>query len=178
MEGIASLSTGTKLMLASGTLLFFDLFFTWQNLPQQFGKFHFTASLDGWDRVGLVVGLLTLALLAVVVVRLTDLELSPDVPWNTVTFVLAVLVCAFVVLKNVTDAHSAWAAYAADILGGLVVVGAYLDRERPAPVPRPIEAGNWKPRVRATDSPQPTNGRATPAPAEPESRPAAPASRL
>lgn len=177
MEGFATLSTGTKVLLVSATLLFFDLFFTWQNLPQYYGKFHVTASLDGWDRAGLVIGLLTLALIALVVVRHTDLELSPDVPWNAITIVLAALVLAFAVLKNVTDAHSAWAAYVAVLLAAGIVVGAYLDRALPSPEPKPIDGGDWKPRVRATAGPEQSNARNTRTVAEPEAGPAQPAAR-
>lgn len=177
MERMAALPTGTKLTLASGVLLFFDLFMTWQNLPQRFGrKFQVVASLDGWDRLGLVLGILTLAVLALAVIRETDAELSPEVPWNGVAFALASLVLGVAALKNVTDAHSAWAAYAGVALATLTVVGAYLDRDRPAPEPKPVEVGNWKPRVRAAAGPAASNGRGTRAPVEPET-PARPASR-
>ena len=171
MESIATLSTGTKLLLASATLLFLDLFMTWQNLTQQFGKFRFTASLDGWDRPGLLMGLLALGLISLVVVRLTELELSPDVPWNVFTFALSAVLLAVAVLKNVTDAHSTSAAYAGVVFAALTVVGAYLDRDRPAPEPKPINGGSWKPRVRAGSEPTPANGRPHAA-QEPESAPA------
>jgi hypothetical protein len=175
VEGIAALSTGTKLMLASGTLLFFDLFLTWQNLPQRFGrKFQVVESLDGWDRVGLVLGLLTLALLALVILRQLDVELSPEVPWNWITLGLAGLVLAVATLKNVTDDHSAAAAYAGIVLAALLVAGAFLDRDRPPPEPKPVTSGEWKPRVRATPSVPSSNGPAT---REPEQRPTEPAPR-
>jgi hypothetical protein len=168
MERIAALSIGTKLMLASGSLLFCDLFLTWQTLPQRFGRrFEVTASLDGWDRVGLVVGLLALALLALVVVRSTDAELSPDAPWNGITLGLASLVLAVTTLKNVTDGRSAWAAYAGVALAAVMVAGAYLDRDRPPPESKPIEAGNWRPRVRApAGRPELSSGRSPRASAE------------
>ena len=178
MERIAALSTGTKLMLASGALLFLDLFFTWQKLPQYFGtKFAVTADLDGWDRIGLVLGLLTLALLTLVVLRNAEVELSPDVPWNRITFGLAALVFAVALLKNLTDAHSAWAAYVGVVLAAVTLVGAYLDRDRPAPEPKPVEAGSWKPRVRVAAGPETSNGGTPRETTEPESRPAQPASR-
>jgi hypothetical protein len=177
MESIATLSTGTKLLLASATLLFLDLFFTWQNLPQYYGKFHVTASLDGWDRMGLFIGLLTLALIALVVVRLTDLELSPDVPWNAITIVVATLVVTLTVLKNVTDAHSAWAAYAGVLLAVGTVAGAYLDRALPSRDPKPITRGDWKPRIRASAAPEQPPARTARAAGEPEPGPAQPAAR-
>src|SRR3972149_10488401 len=82
VERIKALPRGTRLVLASGVLLFFDLFFTWQKLPLDFGRAgRAVAPLDGWDAWGLLIGLLTMALVApVVIVHLTDLELSPDVP--------------------------------------------------------------------------------------------------
>lgn len=159
MERIEALSTGTKLTLASGSLLFLDLFFTWQNLPERFGKkFEVTASLDGWDRIGLVLGLSTLAVLTLAVIRETNAELSPDVPWNTIALTLAAVVLAVATLKNVTDAHSAWAAYAGVLLAALTVVGAYLDRDRPPPEAKQVEVGSWTPRVRAAARPEPSNG--------------------
>jgi hypothetical protein len=165
MERIASLSTGTKLMLASATLLFFDLFLTWQKLPQRFGgKFNFTQNLDAWDGWGLLLGLSTLAFLTLVILRESEIDLSPDVPWNRITFGLAVAMLVIAVVKNLLDAYSAWASYLGIVLAGIAVVGAYLERERPAPEPKPIETGNWKPSVRASTVGGPTaedaNGRA------------------
>jgi hypothetical protein len=179
MERIAALSTGTKLMIASGALLFLDLFSTWQNVPQRFGKkFDVTASLDGWDRLGLVLGLVTLGFLVVVVLRETDVELSPDVPWNRITLALAAVTFGLALLKNVTDAHSAWGAYVGVVLAALAVVGAYLERDRPEPEPKAIETGTWRPRERATGGPTPTNGSQSRTGAqEPETRSAEPARR-
>jgi hypothetical protein len=178
MERIAALSTGTKLMLGSGALLFVDLFVTWQNVPQRFGgKFDVTASLDGWDRLGLVLGLVTLGFLTLVVVRETDAELSPDVPWNRITFALAAIAFAVAVLKNVTDANSAWGAYAGVVLAALVLVGAYLERDKPAPEPRAIERGDWKPRVRGAEGPTSNGSTSRTGSGEPEARPTEPASR-
>lgn len=179
MERILALSTGTKLILASGFLLFLDLFLTWQTVPQRFGKkFELTESLDGWDRLGLVLGLLTVGLLALVVIRQTDADLSPGVPWNQITLVLAALVLALALLKSSTDANSAWAAYVGVALGVLLVVGAVLDRDRPEPEPKPIDTGNWKPRVRVRADAAPTTGpQPHTASAEPDGAPGETATR-
>jgi hypothetical protein len=172
MERLTELSTGTKLMLASSVLLFFDLFMTWQHLPQRFGrKFQVVDSLDGWDRVGLALGLVTLALIALLVLRELEVELSPGVPWNWITLGLAGVILALAALKNATDAHSAWAAYAGIVLAALLVAGAFLDRGRPAPEPKPITSGEWKPRVRQSASQD------TPSRREPDTRPSEPAAR-
>ena len=135
VERIKALPRGTKLVLASGVLLFFDLFFTWQKLQLDFGREgRAVASLDGWDAWGLLIGLLTMALVAlVVIVHLTDLELSPDVPWGLITLGLATAVFVLTLVKNLTDAESALASYVGIVLAALVVVGAYMARaeERP-----------------------------------------------
>jgi hypothetical protein len=179
MERLAASSTGTKLTLASGVLLFFDLFFTWQNLPQHFGtKFAVTANLDGWDQLGLVLGLVTLGLLALVVLRTIEVELPPDVPWNRITLGLAAAAFAVAVLKNATDTHSAWAAYAGVVLAAGMLAGALLDRDRLEPEPKPIQPGKWRPRARAATSPTASNGsQALTGAREREARRAKPAGR-
>ena len=69
MERIKGLSTGSKIVLGCGMLLFFSLFFTWQNLQVDFGRAGIaTLELDGWDFWGLLIGLVTLAVVGLVVV--------------------------------------------------------------------------------------------------------------
>jgi hypothetical protein len=178
MERTAALSTGTKLMLASGGLLFLALFFTWQETDVKFGKrFEVTTSMDGWDAPGLVLGLLTLLLVGLVVVRHTSLELSPEVPWNVLALALGLLVFALALLKNLTDTDSAPASYVGVVLAGLLAVGAFLDlsREMPQREPKPT---TWKTRTRAPSTPQPLERSGSRgAPAEPERRAAEPVKR-
>ena len=164
VERIKALPRGTKLVLASGVLLFFDLFFTWQKLQLDFGREgRAVASLDGWDAWGLLIGLLTMALVTlVVIVNLTDVELSPDIPWGRVTLGLATAVFVLTFVKNLTDAESAPASYVGIVLAVLAVVGAYMSRaeERPEPVAVPM-------RPRAAPRVPPTYE----APTEPERTP-------
>ena len=50
MDRIKGLSTGSKIVLACGTLLFFSLFATWQNLLVDYGNSGRAAiPQDGWD---------------------------------------------------------------------------------------------------------------------------------
>jgi MFS superfamily sulfate permease-like transporter len=179
MERTAALSTGTKLILACGGLLFLDLFFTWQKNDQMFGKkFVLTQSLDGWDAWGLLLGLLTLAIVTLAIIRYTGLELSPEVPWNLVTLVLGALVFLVAFVKNLTDSGSTIPSYVGVALAGAVAVGAYLDRSRSEPQ-RDISArAEWKPRVRpAAQAPSADGTAARSAPAEPEPRSSQPAKR-
>ena len=161
MDRIASLTTGTKLILGAGLLLFFDLFFTWQSIEQTFNKqYTFTQNLDAWDAWGLLLGLATIAVVTLAVVRQTGLELSPEVPWNRVVLALGGLIFAVAVVKSLLDEESTIASYVGVALAALVAVGTYLDRERPEPVPRERSyRDEFTPRVRpAPEKPEQNGG--------------------
>ncbi len=132
MDRIKGLSTGSKIVLGCGMLLFFSLFFTWQNLQVDFGRAGIaTLTLDGWDFWGLLIGLVTMTVVTlVVVVHATEIEVSEDVPWEGVILVLAGALLGLAILKNLTDAHSAWMSYLGLALAAGVVVGSYLDWSR------------------------------------------------
>jgi hypothetical protein len=134
MDRIKGLSTGSKIVLACGVLLFFSLFLTWQNLQVDYGPAG-TAVLpqDGWDFWGLLIGLVTLAVVSlVVVVHATEVDVSDDVPWERVVLGLAALLFGLTLVKNLTDADSSWVSYPGLALAAGVAGGAYLDwaRER------------------------------------------------
>lgn len=166
MKTIATFGTGTKLLLAAGGLLLVDLFLTWQALPVNFGRNGtVTKNLDAWDGWGLLIGLATLFVVILAVVREFDDGLAFDARWSRVMLGLGVLVFALVVLKNLRDSDSTWASYVGVALAGLVAAGAYLnftyERE-----PTPVVGQTWQPRDRAQErnpAPQRTSGdKATP----------------
>ena len=132
MDRIKGLSTGSKIVLGCGMLLFFSLFFTWQNLQVDFGRAGIaTLTLDGWDFWGLLIGLVTMTVVTlVVVVHATEIEVSEDVPWEGVMLVLGGAIFALTLLKNLTDADSAWMSYLGLALAAGVVAGSYLDWSR------------------------------------------------
>ena len=127
MERFKTLSTGPKLLLVATPLLLVSLFFTWQKLEVDFGRAgRAEALLDGWDFWGLLIGMLALGLTALAVVAyLTDVELSEDVPWGPLVLGGGIAILALTLLKNVTDADSAWASYVGVLLAALVALGAY-----------------------------------------------------
>jgi hypothetical protein len=129
MAKFKALSRGTRLVLVAGPLLFLSLFLTWQNVEVDYGRAGIaTMPLDGWDAWGLLLGLLVIAAVTLVVlVKLTDVELSEDVPWSSVILGLGAAVLAVAVLKSLTDASSSWLSYAFLGLAAAVAVGAYLD---------------------------------------------------
>ena len=129
MAKFKALSRGTQLVLVAGPLLLFSLFFTWQNVPVDYGRAGVaTMPLDGWDAWGLLLALLVLAILAIVALdEFTEVEMSEDVPWSTITFALGAVAAAVAVLKSLTDQGSTWESYAFVALAGAVAVGTYLD---------------------------------------------------
>ena len=129
MERIKALSTGTKLVLAAGPVLFLSLFFNWQILQIDYGPAGIASQpQDGWDAWGLLIAMLVIATITLVVlVRLSEVEMSEDVPWETVAFGLGVETLALAILKSLTDANSTWASYGFVALAGVVTAGTYLN---------------------------------------------------
>ena len=129
MERIKALSRGTKLVLAAGPVLFLSLFFNWQTLKIDYGPAGIAnMPQDGWDAWGLLIALLVAATVTLVVlVRMTEVEMSEDVPWQRVTLGLGVGVLVLAVLKNLTDANSTWASYAFVAVAGVLAAGTYLN---------------------------------------------------
>ena len=144
MATFKALPRGTQLILVGGPLLVLSLFFTWQTVRVDYGPAGFVdASRDGWDAWGLLLALLAISLTTIVALRsATDVELSDDVPWSTLTLGLGLAVLAVAAVKNATDAGSTWASYGFVALAGVVALGAYLDwrvsrsDRRPAPARR------------------------------------------
>jgi hypothetical protein len=131
MPSFAALTLGTKLLLVAGALLFVDLFLTWQRVPLDFGPgARVTENLDAWDFWGLLIGLLTLGLLAAVIARQVNDELVPGSRWELLVLVVSSLVLAFAVVKNFRDSDSTWASYLGVLLAGAMTLGAALDWTR------------------------------------------------
>jgi uncharacterized integral membrane protein len=129
MAKFRTLSRGSQIVFVAGPLLFFSLFFTWQNVGVDFGRAGVASmSLDGWDAWGLLLSILVIAAVAIVAVQnRTDVEMSNDTSWPTVELALGVAVLAVALLKNLTDAGSSWASYGFVVLAGAVAVGTLLD---------------------------------------------------
>jgi hypothetical protein len=129
MERFKALSTGTKLILAAGPLLFVSLFMNWQTLQINYGRAGIASQpQDGWDVWGLLIALLVATTVTLVVIsRMTEVEMSEDVPWDKIMLGLGGATFAVAILKNLTDADSTWASYAFVALAGLLALGTYLN---------------------------------------------------
>jgi hypothetical protein len=125
------LPTGAKVVCIGSLLFFFSLFLTWQNVEVEYPGAQTgpdTQALDAFDLWGVVIGFLTLGLIALVVaVFASDLDVSSDVPWELVVLVYAAGLFLLTLLKTLTDADSAWGSYVGLVLVGAVVGGAAYD---------------------------------------------------
>jgi len=129
VEKLKAVSRGTKLVLVAGPLLFLSLFFNWQTVHVDYGPAGVAkVPQDGWDAWGLLIALLTLAAVTIVVLRrLTEIEMSEEVSWETVTFGLGLTTFAAAICKSFIDAYSTWMSYGFLGLAGILAVGTYLD---------------------------------------------------
>jgi hypothetical protein len=128
MKTLKDLSLGTKLVLSAGPLLFLGLFFTWQTLRIDYGRAGVAEQpQDGWDVWGLLIAVLVIALVTLVTLeRLTEVDMSEEIPWAAITLALGTSIFAITVLKNLTDDYSTIASYVFVALSGALAAGAYL----------------------------------------------------
>src|SRR5437867_334080 len=157
MDKFSALSKGMQILLVSAVLLLIDTFFHWQSVdlgPIEVGQ-------SGWHGFwGVVLGLLTIAIIAWAIVRIVQPELlkSLPVPEGTLVLALGALTLVFAVLKNLIDDYSAWPAYVGVILAAGVAFGSWLHAQ---------DVGYTMPSWAS-------GGSSNPAPAPPASQPAPP----
>jgi hypothetical protein len=160
MEQWNALPLSRKLLLGAGVLLLIDTFFAWQKWSAEVaGVEVISVKANAWHGFfGVVLGLLTIALLGWLIARLLGVELPAAIPDGVATLAVGggILVCAL--LKNLIDDYSAWASYVGVVLAAGVAYGAWLAFQ---------ESGESLPSMGAASS-----DAAAPPPAEPPSRPA------
>lgn len=130
MERFNALGRGLQIMLVGAVLLFIDLFLPWQDfdiggLADEFGV---DATFSGWRGVGAVLGILTIALVAWIVLRLAAVDLRLPFSTTLIAAVLGAAVLVFGVIKWITivdDEATIWA-WVGLALSILIAVGAWL----------------------------------------------------
>jgi hypothetical protein len=134
MPDLRTLSTGTKILLGAGLLLFIDTFLAWQEVSVEVGGVEIaSASRNAWHGFwGVVMGLALVALLVWVALQIWKVELpNMNLPEKTVTAALAGLVFVLAVLKNLIDDYSAWPSYVGVVLAAAVAVGGWMRLQEP-----------------------------------------------
>ena len=127
MDRFNALGRGTQIMLVAGVLLFIDLFLRWQEVEFDLGPLgEGSAGVSAWDNfLGIVLGLLTIILLAWVAVRLASVDIPLPVSTAMTAALLGVLILFFAVVKNLTDDYSTIWSYIGVVLAIIIAVGAF-----------------------------------------------------
>ena len=130
MERFNALGRGAQLMLVGAVLLLIDLFLPWQDfdvggLADELGV---DATFSGWRGIGIVLGLLTIVLLAWLIVRLGSVNIPLPVSTAMSAAVIGTLILIFAVIKILTilgDEATIWA-WIGLVLAVLIAVGAFM----------------------------------------------------
>lgn len=130
MDRFNALGRGAQLMLVGAVLLFIDLFLPWQDfdvggLADELGV---DATFSGWRGIGIVLGLLTIVLVAWLIVRLASVNIPLPVSTAMSAAVLGTLILIFAVIKILTilgDEATIWA-WIGLVLAVLIAVGAFM----------------------------------------------------
>lgn len=128
MDQVKGLSRSTHLILWGGALLFIFLFFDWQQVCVSFGGNSACGGQSGWHGWGVLVGILTIALIASEAVLVAGVD-TPELPVKTamITAGLAAGILLFTVLKFLVDNEARhWPAWIGLVLAILIAVGGWL----------------------------------------------------
>jgi hypothetical protein len=129
MDRLKALGRGTQLMFIASVLLLVISFFNWQEVTFDLGPLGSgSAGVSAWDDLGgIVMGILTIVLIARIVARMAAVDVPIPVSFAMTSVVLGALIFIIALLKNLTDNYSSWASYVGVGLAFLVVVGAWLE---------------------------------------------------
>ena len=129
MDRLQALGRGTQLMFIASVLLLIISFFNWQEVDFDLGPLgEGSAGVSAWDDLGgIVMGILTIVLIARIVARMAAVDVPIPVSFAMTSVVLGVLIFIIALLKNLTDDYSTWASYVGVVLAFLVAVGAWLE---------------------------------------------------
>ena len=131
MDRFNALGRGAQLMLIGAVLLLIDLFLPWQDfdiggLADEFGV---DATFSGWRGVGVILGLVTIVLLAWLIVRLASVNIPLPVSTAMTGALLGTLVLIFAVIKILTilgDEATIWA-WVGLVLAIVIAAGAFME---------------------------------------------------
>jgi hypothetical protein len=126
MERFNALGRGAQLMLIGGVLLFIDMFFAWQKVDLgPLGDY----TRKGWyGAAGVILGILTIILLAWLIVRLASVNIPLPVSTAMSAAVIGVLILIFAIIKLLSilgDAQTFWA-WLGVALAIVIVAGAFM----------------------------------------------------
>ena len=112
MDKLSQLSRGMQIMLAAGVLLLIDTFFRWQEVSGSIAGVEFSSGANAWHGFwGVVMGLLTIVLLAWVIARIAAVDIPIPVSTAMVSATVAIVIFLFALIKNLADDYSTFWSY-------------------------------------------------------------------
>jgi hypothetical protein len=129
MDRFNALGRGAQIMLVAGVLLLISTFFNWQEVEIDLGPLgESEVGVSAWDNFwGVVLGLLTIVLIAWLVVRLLAIDIPLPLSTAMISAILGGLILIFAVLKNLIDDYSTFISYIGVLLAIAIAVGAWLE---------------------------------------------------
>ena len=129
MERFNALGRGAQIMLVGAILLLIDLFLPWQDFGNELTEaVGVDTSFSGWRGfAGVVLGLLTIIVLAWCIVRLASVDIPLPVSTAMTAALLGTLVLIFAIIKILTilgDEQTIWA-WLGLVLAIVIAVGAF-----------------------------------------------------
>ncbi|MFO7571417.1 MAG: hypothetical protein R6W48_02305 [Gaiellaceae bacterium] len=177
MERFNALERGAQIMLIGGVLLLISLFLPWQDFGNEFSDLvGVDASFSGWRGIGMIVGILTIVLLAWLIVRLASVDIPLPVSTAMTAALIGTLILIFTVIKILTilgDETTIWA-WIGLVLSIVVAVGAFQIVQQAGGVgslrteASSMSVGTSAPAAESTPPPPAPEAAAAPEPAEPE----------
>ena len=129
MPNLADLSTATKILLGAGVLMFIDLFLSWQKQCVDTPIGDVCGSQSGWHGWGVLIGLLTIALIVWEGITLAGIAQNLNVPIaaSILSAALAAGILLFTILKFLVDNEArSWPAWVGLLLALAIAAGGYL----------------------------------------------------
>jgi len=124
------LSTGRQVLLVGGLLLFIDLFLDWQQKCVSTPIGSICGSRTGWHGIGVLVGLLTIAMIIWELIGVFGVDLGDAVrnlPTALISAGLAAAVTLFTLIEFLTHNEIRhWPAWIGLILAIVIAIGGYL----------------------------------------------------
>jgi hypothetical protein len=127
MDRFNALGRGAQLMLVGAVLLLITTFFHWQEIDLEILGVDASPGVSAWDDIGgIIMGLLTIVLIAWLVARLAAVEIPIPLSAAMTSGILAFLIFIFALLKNLTDDYSTFWSYLGLAFAALIAVGAWI----------------------------------------------------
>jgi hypothetical protein len=131
LERFNALSRGSQIMFVAGLLLLVDTFLPWQDFDIEVEEgltidtgFSWNAWHGFW---GILLGLLTVALVAWLVARLAGVDLRLPVSDAMLGAVIAGTILVFAFIKVLADDYTALWAYIGLVLAAIIAIGAWMN---------------------------------------------------